>query len=134
MFVTIPSCKGRRAESTGENPAKNRRPACPHAPTTALPTRTNALHALHASSSPEFLQLNRVDPQRHQPRQQFCTVIRHAISPVNKTRQLMPRQLMPGAPAPRHHLWARIDTWMPRHIDTSSYWVLFQCFADSILP
>jgi hypothetical protein len=67
VFLTLPSRRGRREEFTGENPSKNRRTACPHAPTTALPTRDHSRHALHASSSPDSLQLNRVDPPRQQP-------------------------------------------------------------------
>jgi len=66
MFLTLPSCRGRRYKFTGENPANNRRPTCPHAPPTALPTRAHSHHAIHASSSPNCLQLNRVDPPRHQ--------------------------------------------------------------------
>jgi len=71
VFLNIPSCRGRKEESTSEKPEKNQRHACPHAPTTALPTRTEAPHALHASSSPKYLQLNRVDLTRHH------TVISH---------------------------------------------------------
>jgi hypothetical protein len=104
-----------------------------HAPTTALPTRDHLRHALHASSSPDCLQLNRVDPPRQQP------VISHASNSAQSSATPSD-QSSTVTSATRVHVFATsskvgpgLITWMPRHLATSSHLVLIQCFADTIL-
>ena len=50
--LTIPLSRGGRDEATVENRVEIRRRKTPHAPARRLPTRTDARHASHASSSP----------------------------------------------------------------------------------
>jgi hypothetical protein len=101
-----------------------------HAPTTALPTRDHSRHALHASSSPDCLQLNRVDPPRKQP------VISHASNSAQSSDTSSDQSADTSSPAtsakkcvhlPRHQRWARItDVY-----DTSSSHVITVGF-DSV--
>ena len=51
--LTIPLCRGGRDEATVENRVEIGRRKPLHAPERRLPTRTDARHASHASSSPE---------------------------------------------------------------------------------
>ena len=86
VFFTLPSCRGRRYEFTGENPTKNRCPACPHAPTSADDSTAHAHPRAPRSPRVVLARLSATEPgwpatssANQQPRQQFCTVISHVI-------------------------------------------------------
>jgi hypothetical protein len=140
VFLTLPSCRGRRDKSTGENPEKNRRVACPHAPTRSDDRTVHAHQRATRTTRSFFARIPATEPgwpamssASQQPRQQFCTVIRHIISPV--IRHVIPCHTSKIARAFATSAKSGPDrlTWMPRHPATSSIWVLIQCFADTIL-
>jgi len=54
----------------------------PHAPTSRLPTRTNAPYAFHAPSSPGFCKTGRADPPRHHLRTVTVLVTCHVTCHV----------------------------------------------------
>jgi len=137
VFLNIPSCRGRQEESTGENPVKNGRPSCPHEPTRSY---DNTAYVRRRAPRVFLAQIPATEPgwpakssASQQPDQQFCTVIRHVISPVSKTRQHCHTSNKYTRIC--HVIKSRpgLITWMPRHLATSSIWVLIQCFADTIL-
>jgi hypothetical protein len=66
--LTIPLCRGGRDEATVENRVEIRGRKRHHAPTRLLPTRTDARHASHASSSPGWADPTRIpDDPTHVP-------------------------------------------------------------------
>jgi hypothetical protein len=82
MFLYIPSCKGRREQSTGETPAKHRCPVCQNAPTRAY-VRTAHAHRCATRATRSFfaqppateLGWPAMSSASQQPQQQLCTVI-----------------------------------------------------------
>jgi len=105
-----------------------------HASTTALPTRA---YTHHSSSSPEFLQLNRVDPPRQPP------VSSHANNYAKSFDMSSDQSVDTSAYATPATITSAFSTsakggpvlitWMTRHLATSSLWVLIQCCTDTIL-
>jgi hypothetical protein len=66
--LTTSLCRGERDEATVENRVEIGRRKRPHAPTRLLPTRTDARHASHASSSPGWADPTRIpDDPTHVP-------------------------------------------------------------------
>lgn len=86
VFLNMPSCREGREESPGETPRRTEAVHAvthEHAQTGHLPTRTDALHALHAPSSPVSPFLTGVARTRHPPHQQICAVRSHVIKHIS---------------------------------------------------
>ena len=113
MFLYIPSCRGRREQSTGETPAKHWCPVCQNAPTRAY-VRTAHAHRRATRATRSFLaqplttELGwpATSSASQQPQQQLCTVISRV------TRQVISHVINNSA-------------WLIQVIKSGSSWLMF---------
>jgi hypothetical protein len=100
-----------------------------HAPTTALPTRA---YTHHSSSSPY-----RVDPPRQPPVSSHANNYAKSFDTSSDQSVDTSTYATPATITSAFSTSAKggpvLITWIPRHLATSSLWVLIQCCTDTIL-